>query len=66
MPGLIIGLLSCCLESKEGFVKVVNEEFQIDGKPYVFIGANYWQGMNLSAPESGDRKRVLRELDHLQ
>lgn len=66
IPVLIWALLSFSSENKKGFVQIVDETFQIDGKPYVFIGANYWQGMNLSAPESGDRKRVLRELDHLQ
>lgn len=52
--------------NQSGFVQVVDGEFQIDGKPYEFIGANYWQGMNLSAQASGNRKRLLRELDHLQ
>jgi mannan endo-1,4-beta-mannosidase len=34
--------------------------------PYVFIGANFWQGMNLgSKGPSGDRALLLRELDRL-
>ncbi|MFV0344986.1 MAG: hypothetical protein ACK5IQ_01850 [Bacteroidales bacterium] len=36
------------------FVKVENGAFSINGKPYTFKGANYWQGMNLGAPKSGD------------
>lgn len=51
----------------EGFVEVDKHgEFMIDGKPYVFMGANYWQGMNLGAPLSGDSPRLIRELDRLK
>ena len=38
----------------------------MNNKEYVFIGTNYWQGMNLGAPKSGDRERLIRELDELQ
>lgn len=38
----------------------------LGAKPYHYIGANYWQGMNLGAPESGDRDRLCRELDQMQ
>lgn len=48
------------------FVKVVNGELVLAGERYCFIGSNYWQGMNLGAPESGDRNRLLSELDQLQ
>jgi mannan endo-1,4-beta-mannosidase len=38
-----------------------------DGKPYIFMGANYWQGMNLgSSGEGGNRERLKRELDQMQ
>ena len=49
------------------FVKVKGTQFMRNGKPYRFMGANYWQGMNLgSKGESGDRKRLKRELDHMR
>ena len=48
------------------FVKVVNGELVMEGKRYCFVGSNYWQGMNLGAPESGDRVRLLKELDQLK
>jgi mannan endo-1,4-beta-mannosidase len=38
------------------------------GKRYVFVGANFWQGMNLgaSAAAGGDVARLRRELDRLR
>jgi mannan endo-1,4-beta-mannosidase len=39
----------------------------LDGVPYYFIGANFWQGMNLGVDgPSGNRSLLDRELDHLQ
>ena len=49
------------------FVKVKGTQFMRNGKPYRFMGANYWQGMNLgSQGESGDRNRLKRELDQMR
>lgn len=49
------------------FVTVRNGRFMLDGKPYYFVGANFWQGMNLGADgPSGDRSRLVRELDALR
>jgi mannan endo-1,4-beta-mannosidase len=37
------------------------------GRPYYFVGANFWQGMNLGVDgPSGDRTRLVEELDRLQ
>lgn len=52
--------------NQNAFIKVENGNFIKNGKAYTFIGANYWQGMNLGAPENGDQKRMLSELDQLQ
>jgi len=42
-------------------------QFAEAGKRYVFVGTNFWQGMNLGASTSpGDRARLGRELDRLQ
>ena len=57
---------SCQQESKTNFVKVADMAFTKNGQDYTFKGANYWQGMNLGAPKSGDRARLIRELDHMQ
>jgi mannan endo-1,4-beta-mannosidase len=51
---------------QSGFVKVKDKHFEIDGKPYYFAGTNLWYGMYLGSPgETGDRARLLRELDDL-
>lgn len=43
-----------------GFVRVDGEGFEIDGKPYRFVGTNFWYAMNL------DRERLVRELDRMR
>jgi mannan endo-1,4-beta-mannosidase len=49
------------------FVTVSNGTFFLAGRPYRFVGANFWPGMNLGVNgPSGDRPRLLLELDHLQ
>jgi mannan endo-1,4-beta-mannosidase len=48
----------------EGFVSVDGTEFKIDGKPYRFIGTNFWYGMHLGVPSQ--RERLISELDKLQ
>jgi mannan endo-1,4-beta-mannosidase len=49
------------------FVTVEGTRMMRDGKPYAFMGTNYWQGMNLgSTGEGGDRDRLRRELDQMQ
>jgi mannan endo-1,4-beta-mannosidase len=53
-------------KNASSFVEVVNGELVLDGERYCFVGSNYWQGMNLGAPESGDRIRLLKELDQLK
>jgi mannan endo-1,4-beta-mannosidase len=46
------------------FVKVNGTHFELDGKPYYFLGANFWEGMNLASQgPGGDRLRLIRELD---
>jgi mannan endo-1,4-beta-mannosidase len=63
---LVVITIFSCTEKKNEYIKVENGNFILDEKEYSFIGSNYWQGMNLGAPESGDRSRLIRELDFLQ
>lgn len=52
---------------RDGFVTVRGTEFRLDGRSYHFVGANYWQAMNLaSRGPGGDRQQLLRELDDLK
>lgn len=50
------------------FVQVnVEGQFVRSGKPYYFVGANFWYGAILgSQGEGGDRERLHRELDFLK
>ena len=51
----------------DGFVTVRGTEFRVVGRSYHFVGANYWQAMNLaSRGPGGDRQQLLRELDELK
>lgn len=59
---------SCSQPDDRGsFVTVQGTRLMRNGKPFVFMGANYWQGMNLGSPgEGGDRERLKRELDQMK
>lgn len=61
-------LLVCTTAVKaQSFVTVKNGRLYRDGKPYTFIGANYWYGAILgSKRKGGDRKRLNRELDEMK
>ena len=51
----------------QSFVYIQDGQFQRDGKPYYFLGTNFWYAMNLASKgEGGDRERLVAELDHLQ
>jgi mannan endo-1,4-beta-mannosidase len=72
---LILTILALTCEScssffvnnKEGFVKVNGTQLELNGKSYYFLGANFWYATYLGASgKLGDRKRLIRELDHLK
>ena len=51
-------------KQKNIFVQVKNGQFIRDGKPYYYIGANYWYGAILgSNGVGGNRQRLIEELD---
>jgi mannan endo-1,4-beta-mannosidase len=63
-----VGSASAGLEGgHRHFVTVDGTGFRLAGKPYRFIGTNYWQAMNLaSRGPGGDRARLVRELDAMK
>ncbi|MCX6210343.1 MAG: mannanase [Bacteroidetes bacterium] len=71
---LLIPIINACSplckmtnNNTKTFVKVRGTQFMIGNKPYNFIGTNFWAGMNLgSVAKSGNRNRLIRELDAMQ
>jgi mannan endo-1,4-beta-mannosidase len=66
---LLAALIVCSLlflsAQNHSFVTVNNHVFYKDGKPYYYIGTNYWYGTILASP-AGNRARLLRELDFMK
>jgi len=64
---LIIITICGCSNSDSGkdkFITTKDGQFIKNGKPYYYIGANYWYGAILATTgEFGDRERLLKELD---
>lgn len=49
------------------FVQMKGGHFERAGKPYYYVGTNFWYGAILgSEGQGGDRQRLLRELDNLK
>ena len=66
---LLLVLLLVCASAvhAESFVTVENGQFYRNGKPYTFIGTNYWYGAILgSKGRGGNRARLNRELDEMK
>ena len=68
--GVVMSLQSCTsliLKENSDFIKVNGTHFELSGKPYYFTGTNLWYGCYLgSTGSSGNRKRLIRELDRLK
>ena len=49
------------------FVTVEDGRFVKDGKPYYYVGTNFWYGAILASEgQGGDRQRLTKELDLMQ
>lgn len=56
--------LSIAIAFPQDFIQVKDGQFVKHGKPYYYVGTNYWYGPLLGAP-NGNRKRLIKELDNL-
>lgn len=64
-------VLSCTTDYRnqknDDFVKVKQGLFIRNGKPYYYVGTNFWYGAILASEgEGGNRERLCRELDSLK
>ena len=63
---VLLFLLGACAPkpAEHSFIKVnADGQFVRDGKPYYFVGANFWYGAILgSEGEGGNRERLHKEL----
>lgn len=49
------------------FIKIENGQFIKNGKPYYYVGTNFWYGAILgSTGQGGDRQRLKKELNFLK
>ena len=65
--GTMAVIASCTSPEQDNrFIKRDMTGFVRDGKPYTWMGTNFWYGINLGAKGAvGNRERLLRELDRL-
>ena len=65
-----VALVAACQQKqteKQDFVRVENGHFVRDGKPYYYVGTNFWYGAILgSEGQGGDRERLCKELDEMK
>ena len=54
-------------ETDSAFIRVKQGQFFRGGKPYYFVGTNFWYGAILGSEGcGGDRARLVRELDMMK
>lgn len=64
---LLLASLTSEARQKSTFIRVENGNFIRNGKPYFYVGANYWYGAILGSPgKEGNRERLRQELDILK
>lgn len=59
---VLVLILFQLMSNAQSFIKVEKGILIKDGKPYHYVGTNFWYGMNLAV---SDQERLIRELDRL-
>ena len=60
----LLAVISLSMMGQSKFVTVSDGHFLKDGKPYYYVGTNFWYGAILgSEGQGGDRQRLVKELD---
>jgi mannan endo-1,4-beta-mannosidase len=68
----ILLIVSCFLftipvQPQSKYIQTKGTQFILDGKPYYFVGTNFWYGCYLgSTGQTGNSARLIRELDRLK
>ena len=61
---ILLAVMSLPMMGQPEFVTVSDGHFLKDGKPYYYVGTNFWYGAILgSEGQGGNRQRLVRELD---
>lgn len=65
---LIISAFNNKIQAQPSFIKTSGNQFTLNGKPYYFVGTNYWYGGLLALATDGKagKKRLRKELDFLK
>lgn len=64
---LMMALATGNLLAKSNFVQVKDGHFVRDGRPYYYVGTNFWYGAILgSEGQGGNRERLCQELDKMK
>ena len=67
MKEIIFFLLISNFIMAQNFIQVKGKHFEKEGRPYYYLGTNFWYGINLgSKGPGGNRERLIRELDRFQ
>ena len=67
LAGAVLAVILAACTSVHPFVTVEDGHFVRDGKPYTFVGTNFWYGPILASEgRGGDIGRLCRELDALK
>jgi mannan endo-1,4-beta-mannosidase len=60
----VFAVAGCTTAQVDPYVTVKGQQFLVEGKPYYYIGANYWYG-GLVPNDAAGKQRIIKELDFL-